>query len=73
MDSPVSSGGKQYQFVSWTGSGTGSYTGTANPASFTIQDVTTETANWNEVPEFSNAVFLAPLMILFIAFVRRRR
>ncbi len=72
VDSPVNSGGKQYQFVSWSGTGTGSYSGPNNPASFTIQDVTTETANWNEVPEFSNIAFLAPLLII-IAFVRRRR
>ncbi|NPA74721.1 MAG: helix-hairpin-helix domain-containing protein [Euryarchaeota archaeon] len=73
VDSPVSdSSGKEFAFTSWTGSGTGSYSGTANPANFTIQDVTTETANWEQVPEFSGLVWVAPaLALLFIT--RRRR
>ena len=35
-----------YKFSSWTGSGTGSYTGTANPASVTMNSAITETANF---------------------------
>ncbi len=72
VDSPVNSGGYQYAFVSWSGSGTGSYTGTNNPATFTIQDVTTETANWNQVPEFSDYLFVVPLLLAF-ALLRRRK
>ncbi len=73
VDSPVSSGGYQYAFVSWSGSGTGSYTGTANPANFTIQDVTTETANWQQVPEFSDYIFFVPLLFALILIVNRRK
>ncbi len=71
VDSPVSSSGQNFEFVSWSGSGTGSYSGTENPASFTIQDITTETANWNSVPEFSSLVWLAPALVLLL--LRRRK
>jgi len=35
-----------YQFQSWSGSGSGSYSGTANPASVTMNGPITETANF---------------------------
>lgn len=35
-----------YDFSSWTGSGTGSYAGTSNPASITMNSPITETANF---------------------------
>ncbi len=75
VDSTVNENGKRYQFLSWTGSGTGSYSGADNPASFTISAVTTETANWNEVPEFSNLAYLffALAILGFFAYQRRKR
>jgi len=39
-----------YTFSSWTGSGSGSYTGTSNPASVTMNGLITETANFQESP-----------------------
>ncbi|MFP3261650.1 MAG: DUF2341 domain-containing protein [Nitrososphaeria archaeon] len=36
-----------YQFASWSGSGSGSYTGTNNPATITMNSPITETANYN--------------------------
>ena len=35
-----------YTFVSWTGTGTGSYTGSSNPGSVTMDSAVTETANY---------------------------
>ena len=58
VDSPVTEGGTTYEFVSWSGSGTGSYTGPNNPANFTIQDVTTETANWQVVSEIPPLILI---------------
>jgi hypothetical protein len=44
---PVSGGsGKQYVFVSWTGSGTGSYNGTNNLGSIVMNNPISETAQW---------------------------
>lgn len=37
-----------YIFSSWSGSGTGSYTGTNNPATITMSSAITETANYNQ-------------------------
>ena len=37
-----------YIFSSWSGSGTGSYTGTNNPATITMNSAITETANYNQ-------------------------
>ena len=71
VDSPVTEGGTTYQFVSWSGSGTGSYSGSDNPASFVIQDVTTETANWNEVPEFSDLGYVSIVILGVFIFVFR--
>lgn len=38
-----------YDFVSWSGSGSGSYTGTNNPASVTMNGAITETADFDPV------------------------
>jgi len=45
---PSVGAGEQYVFNGWTGSGTGSYTGTANPATnlVTMNGPITETASW---------------------------
>jgi len=39
-----------YSFNSWTGSGTGSYSGTNNPASITMNSPITETASFTQNP-----------------------
>ncbi len=39
-----------FQFSSWTGSGTGSYTGTNNPANITINAPITENASFSLIP-----------------------
>src|SRR4029077_19583503 len=39
-----------YTFTSWTGSGTGSYSGTSNPASITMSGPITETAAFTQNP-----------------------
>jgi hypothetical protein len=36
-----------HKFKSWTGKGTGSYTGTKNPATLTMNSAITETANFS--------------------------
>ncbi|HMK95000.1 MAG TPA: hypothetical protein VK536_06310, partial [Candidatus Limnocylindrales bacterium] len=47
VTTPASGGtGIQYAFTSWTGSGTGAYTGSTNPNSVTMNNAITETANW---------------------------
>jgi uncharacterized repeat protein (TIGR02543 family) len=38
--------GEQYVFNGWTGTGSGSYTGTSNPCSVTMNAPITETASW---------------------------
>ena len=43
--------GTGYQFLSWSGSGTGSYTGSSNPATVVMDGPTTETANFQLIPE----------------------
>jgi hypothetical protein len=45
---PGTGGGEQYSWNGWTGTGSGSYTGTNNPATnaVTINAVITETASW---------------------------
>ena len=40
-------GGSYYLFDSWVGSGDGSYTGTSNPSTATVNEHITETAQWN--------------------------
>ncbi|MEM4098737.1 MAG: hypothetical protein QXW57_03175 [Candidatus Micrarchaeaceae archaeon] len=40
-----------YYFSSWTGSGSGSYTGTSNPATVTMNEPITETANFAQEAE----------------------
>src|SRR4029077_8155587 len=39
-----------YSFSGWTGSGTGSYSGTSNPASITMSGPITETAAFTQNP-----------------------
>jgi uncharacterized repeat protein (TIGR02543 family) len=43
---PTSIQGERYVFLGWTGSGLGSYTGTNNPATITMNGPITETAMW---------------------------
>jgi uncharacterized repeat protein (TIGR02543 family) len=40
-----------YTFTGWTGSGTGSYTGSSDPASVTMSNTVTETASFQPIPE----------------------
>ncbi len=48
VTTPASGGaGIQYAFNGWTGSGTGSYTGSNNPGSVTMNAAITETAGWS--------------------------
>jgi hypothetical protein len=48
VESPISGGtGIQTAFASWTGSGSGSYTGSTKSASCTVNGAITETANWD--------------------------
>jgi hypothetical protein len=46
VSSPITSGGGQTSFTSWSGSGSGSYSGTTNNTSCTMNSAITETANW---------------------------
>jgi len=47
VTTPASGGtGTQYPLIAWTGTGTGSYTGTNNPGSATMNGPVTETASW---------------------------
>jgi hypothetical protein len=47
VTTPASGGtGIQYAFTSWTGSGSGSYSGTSGSASVTMNNPITETTNW---------------------------
>jgi len=50
-----------YTFASWTGSGTGSYTGTSNPRSITINNPITETANFTPIPQVQVTVQTNPV------------
>lgn len=43
---PIAASGEQFLFVRWTGTGTGSYSGTTNPASVTMGGPINETATW---------------------------
>ena len=43
---PTAETGERYVFTGWVGTGTGSYTGTNNPASITINGPITEAATW---------------------------
>lgn len=45
-----------YVFSGWTGSGSGSYTGTANPATITMNGPITQTANFAQPFDFSISV-----------------
>ena len=48
--------GIQYAFASWTGSGTGSYSGATNPDSAVMNNTITETAGWNTQYQVTFAV-----------------
>jgi uncharacterized repeat protein (TIGR02543 family) len=48
--------GERYVFNGWTGSGTGSYTGTNNPATVTMNGAIIETASWTHQYQVSFAV-----------------
>ena len=43
---PSAGSGEQYVWNSWTGTGSGNYTGTDNPASVIMNDAVTEVASW---------------------------
>ncbi len=43
---PTTVPGERYIFTGWTGSGIGSYSGTNNPATITMNSAITETATW---------------------------
>ena len=44
-----------YSFLSWTGTGPGSYSGASNPATVTMKGPVTETATFNGLPESFSA------------------
>jgi uncharacterized repeat protein (TIGR02543 family) len=44
---PVAVQGERYIFLGWAGSGIGSYSGSANPATVAMRDNITETASWD--------------------------
>lgn len=46
------SGGERWRFTSWIGSGSGSYSGNANPATCTMNGPVTETATWTHQYSF---------------------
>ncbi len=47
INTPVAGGsGTRYVFQSWAGTGSGSYSGTNNPATVTVNEAITETVNW---------------------------
>ena len=49
VTSPVSTGnGQQEVFASWSGSGSGSYSGSNNPVTVVMNSPITETANWQQ-------------------------
>jgi hypothetical protein len=52
-----------WTFQSWTGSGTGSYSGPNNPATITINGPITETANFQPMPSLSVQVSANPSSI----------
>jgi Divergent InlB B-repeat domain/Beta-galactosidase len=47
---PISNSSVSYNFSDWTGSGTGSYSGSNNPASITMNGPITETASFTQNP-----------------------
>ena len=47
---PLNNTSVSYNFNGWTGSGTGSYSGTNNPASITMNGPVAETANFTQNP-----------------------
>ncbi len=46
--SPTATSDEQYTWLGWTGTGSGSYSGTNNPASITINGPVTQTAAWKQ-------------------------
>ncbi|OQX82622.1 hypothetical protein B6D60_11860, partial [candidate division KSB1 bacterium 4484_87] len=49
----------KYQFISWTGAGTGAYTGSNNPGSVVMNDPIQEQANW-EVSQYYVSTAVSP-------------
>ncbi len=47
-------------FLSWTGTGTGSYTGTNNPATVTMNGQITETANFQQTASQLSVTLVSP-------------
>ena len=50
---PTTVSGERYVFTGWVGTGSGSYTGTNNPASITMHAPITETATWEHQYELT--------------------
>ncbi len=53
VNSPVTGTGVQYLFTDWSGTGTNSYSGSANPGSVIMYNSITETADWQTQYEIS--------------------
>jgi uncharacterized repeat protein (TIGR02543 family) len=48
VTAPSAGSGEQYVWNNWTGTGSGNYTGTDNPASITMNGAVTEVASWTQ-------------------------
>lgn len=55
-DHPTTASGERYVSFAWTGLGTGSYSGSANPSMVTLNGPITETAAWTHQYQVSYAV-----------------
>jgi flagellar biosynthesis/type III secretory pathway M-ring protein FliF/YscJ len=75
----VASGFGTYVFAGWTGVGEGSYTGTGNVQSVTMNNPITETASWEQttmlytVGAASLIIFLLLILALLLFYADRRR
>jgi hypothetical protein len=70
--------GTQYAFTNWAGIGSGSYSGTQNSQTVTMNNPLTETANWEQVTTLftvaeSAIVILIMLLAAFLLLAIRRR
>jgi len=71
--------GTQYTFTGWAGIGTGSYSGTENTPSITMNNSITETANWEQstvlitVAESAMIILVLLLIAILLLAWRRRR
>ncbi len=74
----TSSSGTQYAFGSWTGTGKGSYNGTENKQSLTMNNAITETATWEQTTTLytvagSALIIFALILIAALLLATRRR